>query len=209
MIRIFVVDDHPIVRGGIISLLQQQPDMQVIGQSGDGLDGLEGVEAARPDVVVLDLMLPGLSGFEVARRVAAGTSGARVLVLTFHSNEAYAAAALSGGASGFVQKDAEPAEILRAVRAVADGRRHFLPKLAESRGSPFARDPWETLSDREREVVQLVAEGLCHADTGLRLGISARTVEVHRGNAMRKLHLESPVELVRFLLRRGILAAEG
>ena len=208
MIRVLVVDDHPIVRSGIIALLRQQSDIEVVGECGDGLDALAAVDAVRPDVVMLDLMLPGLAGIEVARRVACGASGTRVLILTFHANEAYATAALGGGATGFVQKDAEPAEIMRAVRAVAAGRRHFPPHLAEARGSPHARDPWTTLSDREREVAQLVAEGLAHADVGVRLGISARTVEVHRGNAMRKLHLDSAVGLVRFLLRRGILSLD-
>ncbi len=141
MIRVLVVDDHPIVRNGIIALLRLQADIEVAGECGDGLDALALVDAVRPDVVMLDLMLPGLAGIEVARRVACGTSGARVLILTFHANEAYATAALGGGASGFVQKDADPAEILRAVRAVAAGRRHFPPHLAESRGSPLARDP--------------------------------------------------------------------
>lgn len=205
-IRVLIADDHPIVRAGIVALLAGEPDVSIVGQTGDGLDALELVAALVPDVLLLDLMLPGLSGLEVARRVAASGSSTRILVLTLHANEAYAAQVLADGASGFVLKDAEPTEILRALRTVGRGGRHFPARLAEQRGSDVARDPWTTLTDREREVAQLVAEGLSSADAGTRLGISSRTVEVHRGNVLRKLHLSGATEIVRFLVRRGVLS---
>lgn len=206
MTRVVVADDHPIVRTGIVALLSEQPDFDVVGQCGDGLSTVQLVAELRPDVLVLDLMLPALSGFEVARRVARG--GTRVLVLSFHGNEAYAAEVLANGADAFVSKDAHPNEILRVLRRVAAGERHVPPRLAEAGPSGRARDPWSRLTDREREVVHLVGEGANHADVGLRLGISGRTVEVHRSNAMRKLGLESTTELVRFLIRRGLLGLD-
>jgi DNA-binding NarL/FixJ family response regulator len=207
MTRVVLVDDHPIVRTGIAALLSDEEDLEVVGQAHDGLQALELVAALHPDVLLLDLMLPGLSGIEVNRRVVTGFPGTKVLVLTLHANEAYAAQVLSDGATGFVLKDAEPAEILLAVRDVAAGRAHYPARMRDARWGANAVDPWSTLSDREREVAQLCAEGLSHVDAGLRLGISPRTVEVHRGNAMRKLQLEGTAELVRYLMRRGILSA--
>ena len=209
MIRVVLADDHPIVRTGIAALLASEPDVEIVGQTGDGIEAVELVEQLGPDVLVLDLMLPGLAGMEVARRVAARWPATKVLVLTLHANEEYAERVLADGAMGLVLKDVHPSRILEAFRAVAAGQRHVPLHLLERRGATEARDPWSTLSDREREVIQLVAEGLAHADVGLRLGISARTVEVHRGNAMRKLRLSGAAELVRFLVRRGILSTDG
>ena len=206
--RVVIADDHPIVRTGIAALLAEQPDIEVVGQTGDGLEALELLRALAPDVLVLDLMMPGLSGLEVARRAAAASPATRVLVVTLHANDAYATRVLADGAMGFVLKDAHPDEILRALRTVATGGRHVPPRLRETRASGVARDPWDTLTDREREVAQLVAEGLSYADVGLRLGISSRTVEVHRGNVGRKLRISSTADLIRFLVRQGIVSAD-
>lgn len=199
--RLLLVDDHPVVRAGFAALLGDEPDLVVVGQTGDGLEALELVDQLAPDLVVLDLMLPGLSGLEVNRRIAGRT---RVLVLTLHANEAYATQVLADGAAGFVLKDAHPTEIVRAVRRIRAGERH-VPLLLGRGREP--EDPWSLLTAREKEVAQLVGEGRSHADIGERLGISKRTVEVHRGNAMRKLRLSGAPELVRFLVRRGILSS--
>jgi DNA-binding NarL/FixJ family response regulator len=201
-VRVVVADDHPIVRTGLVALLADQPDLEVVGQTGDGLEAVDLVERLAPDLLVVDLMLPGLSGIEVNQRVASKT---RVLVLTLHANEAYAARVHADGAAGFVLKDAHPNEILRAVREVCAGRRHFPPSVLE-RGSDTANDPWDGLTDREKEVAQLTCEGRTAADVATRLGISARTVEVHRANVQRKLRVHNVAELVRYLVRRGILA---
>lgn len=200
--RVLLVDDHPVVRAGIAALLCDEPDMEVVGQTGDGLDAIALVDALSPDVVVLDLMIAGLPGLEVNRRISGRT---RVLVLTLHANEAYAAQVLADGAAGFVLKDAHPNEILRAVRTIRGGGVHR--PLSLGRG-PEPEDPWDALTAREKEVAQLVAEGHPYADVGVRLGISPRTVEVHRGNAMRKLRLRGTAELVRYLVRRGVLSAD-
>lgn len=207
MTRIVLVDDHPIVRSGIAGLLASTPDLHLIGQTHDGLDALDLVATLRPDVLLVDLMIPGLSGFEVNRRVATDYPATRVLILTLHANEAYATQVLADGAAGLVLKDAEPGAIVRAVREVAAGRRAFPARMAESHGSSEVVDPWSLLTTREREVVQLCAEGFTHNDAGLRLKISPRTVDIHRGNAMRKLRLNGTAELVRYLVRRGILSA--
>ena len=205
MTRIVLADDHPIVRTGIAALLAEEDDLEVVGQASDGLEALALVEALRPDVLVLDLMLPGLSGLEVNRRVARAFPETRVCVLTLHSNEDYAVTVLEDGAMGYMLKDAQPAAILAAVRDVAAGRRHFSRRLGDARRGERAVDPWTTLTAREREVTQLVAEGNSHAEAGARLGISPRTVEVHRANAMKKLQLERPADLLRYLMRRGTL----
>ena len=207
MTRIVLVDDHPIVRAGIVALLATTEDLEVVGQTHDGLEALALVAALRPDVLLLDLMIPGLSGFEVNRRITASFSQTRVLVFTLHANDAYAVQVLSDGAAGLVLKDAESAAILRAFREVAAGRRFFPPRLAELQGATEVIDPWSLLTTREREVAQLCAEGLAHADVAERLVISRRTVDIHRGNAMRKLRLSGTAELVRYLVRRGILSA--
>jgi len=208
MTRVLLVDDHPVVRRGLAAMLTAQPDLEVVGECADGLDALEKVAELEPDLVVLDLMLPGLSGHEVARRIASERPAVRVLVLTLHAHEGHLARVLSSGAHGLVQKDAHPDALLRAIRKVLAGERHFPPRLAESRGSSTARDPWESLTDREREVALLSAEGLSYADIGGRLGISPRTAEVHRGNVLRKLHLSGTAELVRFVVRRGLSSAD-
>lgn len=207
MIRVAIVDDHPVVRAGVAAVLAAAVDIELVGEAGDGLDALDLIESRRPDVVVLDLMLPGLSGLEVTRRLAEQNAPTRVVVLTFHADDGVSVAALRAGARGLVLKTAVSTELVRAIRVVAAGGHAIPPRLAAARGSSVPLDPWDSLTAREREVMMLVTEGLQNADVGVRLGISVRTVEVHRSAGFRKLHVNGTAELVRLLVRRGLISA--
>ena len=208
MIRVAIVDDHAIVREGVRAILAGQPDMQVVGEAGDGAAAWELVQTLAPDVLVLDLGLHGLSGFGLVRAVVQEAPQTGVLVLSMHGR-AHALEALRCGARGYVAKEATTEDLVAGVRAVAEGRQYVSPTLA-ARGvaadaTATAPDPLETLTLREREVLRLAAEGLGNVEIGACLFISPRTVEIHRGRVMRKLGLQNVAELVHFALRRGVI----
>jgi two-component system, NarL family, response regulator NreC len=216
-IRILLADDHRIVREGFRALLEAEPDFQIVAETGDGLDAVRLVEQHKPQVLVLDLMMPGLNGLEVARQVSQRAPRTRIVVLSMHANEAYVLEALKNGASAYVLKDASAAELVRGVREANAGRRYLSPPLSEPAIDSYIQrartsdslDLYDTLTNREREVLQLAAEGHTNVEIANRLFISPRTVETHRSNAMHKLGLRSQTELVRFALQRGILPLEG
>jgi two-component system response regulator NreC len=214
--RIVLADDHQVVREGFKALLQAQPDFEIIGETGDGLDAVRLVEQRKPHVLVADLMMPGLNGLEVARQVAQRSPRTRVVVLSMHAHEGYVLEALKNGACAYVIKDASAADLVRAIREALAGRRYLSPPLSEpsiedyvqcARGSDTL-DLYDTLTNREREVLHLAAEGHTNVEIGNRLFISPRTVESHRANVMRKLRLRSQTDLVRYALQRGILSME-
>lgn len=211
-ISVLLADDHQIVREGLRSLLAGDSEFSVVGEASDGPEALALAAQTQPDVLVLDLMMPGLHGLEVIRRLRQSAPQTRVVVLSMHANEAYVLEALRHGAAGYLLKDSSMAELTEAVRAAAGGRRYLGAPLTQqaieayierSRTKPV--DPYETLTDREREVLQLTAEGRSAAEIAEQLGISPRTVEVHRGNLMRKLGLRNQNEVVRYALRRGLV----
>ena len=213
---IVLADDHPIVRLGLRSVLEAEPDLQVIGEAGDGLATMSLVERLRPQVLVLDLMMPGLSGLEVARQARQRAPETRVIVLSMHANEAYVLEALRHGAAAYVLKETSSTELVQAVRAVVAGRRYLSRPLSERALEAYAQraeatplDLYETLTTREREVLHLAAEGCNNSEIATRLSISPRTAETHRSNLMRKLGLQSQTELVRYALRRGIIPLEN
>lgn len=212
---IVLADDHPVVRQGLRVLLEAEPDFAIVGEAADGLEVAPLVERLKPNVLVLDLMLPGLNGLEVTRQVHQRTPQTRVIILSMYGNEAYVLEALRKGAAGYVLKAASGAELVRGVREVLAGRRYLSPPLSDSaveayveRAKTAPLDAYETLTTREREVLHLAAEGRSNTEVAARLGISARTAETHRANLMRKLGLHSQTELVRYALRRGILPPE-
>jgi len=215
--RILLADDHRVVREGFRALLQSEPDFEIVGETGDGLEAVRLVEQQKPHVLVVDLMMPGLNGLEVARQVTQRSPRTRIVVLSMHANEAYVLEALKNGASAYVLKDASAAELVRAVREALAGRRYLSPPLSEPAIDSYIErakssdslDLYDTLTNREREVLQLAAEGHTNGEIGSRLFISPRTVETHRANVMRKLGLRSQTELVRYALQRGILPLEG
>ncbi len=196
-------------------ILEAEADLSIVGETGDGLEAVRLVERLQPDVLVLDLMLPGLSGLEVIRIVRQRTSRTRVVVFSMHGDKAFIAAALKNGAIGYLLKGCEEQILVLAVREAAAGRRFLSPPVTEraidayieqARAAPF--DPHETLTRREREVLQLAAEGSTSAEIAARLHISQRTVENHRANLMRKLGLKNASELVRYAVRRGLIPLE-
>jgi two-component system, NarL family, response regulator NreC len=213
---IVLADDHPLVRQGLRTLLQAEPEFRLIGEAGDGLEATRLVEDLKPNVLVLDLMMPGIKGLEVIRQVTKHSPQTRVVVLSMYANEAYVMEALRNGAAGYVLKESNLVELVEAVRAVARGRRYLSPPLSEraieeytqkAKGAPL--DRYEALTTREREVLHLAAEGHTNAEIGKRLFISPRTVEVHRANLMRKLELHSHTDLIRYALKRGIIPPEA
>jgi DNA-binding NarL/FixJ family response regulator len=197
------------------TLLESEPDFSIVGESGDGLETVRSVERVQPDVLVLDLMMPGLSGLEILRIVRQRSPRTRVLVLSMYKNTAFIAEALKNGATGYVLKGCTEENILRAVRDTAEGRRFLSPPVTDiaidayiekARSGPF--DPHETLTARELEVLQMVAEGRTSTEIAARLHLSQRTVENHRANLMRKLALQNNSELVRYAVRHGLIPLE-
>ena len=216
MITIVLADDHNVVRQGLRALLEAETDLSVIGEAYDGLEALRLVDQLNPNVLVLDLMMPGLNGLEVARQLNKHPVHPRIVVLSMYSNEAYVLEALGNGASAYVLKDSSSVDLVHAVREVAAGRRYLSPPLSDraievyqEKAKAASLDKHETLTTREREVLQLAAEGHTSTEIAARLGISSRTAEVHKSHLMHKLGLHTQADLIRYALRRGIIPMEN
>jgi DNA-binding NarL/FixJ family response regulator len=215
VVTIVLADDHPIVRHGLRTLLEAEPDFAVVGEVSEGAKVMETVARLAPRVLVLDVMIPDMSGLEVARQVSQQAPHTRVLILSMYRNEAYVLEALRNGAVGYVLKSAGAEILVEAVRVVAGGRRYLCPSLSERAIEVYVQkaetaplDVYETLTLREREVLCLVAAGYKNAEVAEKLSISVRTVEVHRTRLMQKLDLRTQADLIRFALRRGLLPQE-
>lgn len=213
MTTIVLADDHNLVREGLKRLLADEKTFKLIGEAKDGVEAVEMVEELHPAILLLDLMLPRLHGLEVIRQVRK-TSRCRVIVVSMYSDEPYVAEAFRNGAMGYVLKDATGAELLRAIRSVEAGTRFISPSIADmalnvclKKGGGAAADVYQTLTAREREVLQLAAEGRNATQIARDLFISPRTVETHRANVMKKLALRSQTDLVRFAIRKKIINA--
>lgn len=209
---IVLADDHHVVRQGLRGLLEAEPDFSIAGEAADGLQAVDLVDRVKPDVLVIDVMMPGLSGLEVTRQVRQRSPRTHIVILSMYSNEAYVLEALRNGAAAYVLKDSSAADLVHAVREVVAGRRYLSPPLSERAIETYAEkakstslDPHETLTTRERQVLHLAAEGYTNTEIGDRLSISPRTVETHRANLMRKLGLQSQTNLIRYALQRGII----
>ncbi len=213
-VSLMIVDDHQVVREGLRALLERDPDFSVVGEAGTGLKVADLVDRLRPNVLLLDLMLPGLNGLEVIRQVRQRTPATRVLILSMHPDEAYVTEALRHGAAGYCLKTAKAEEVIAAVRAVAAGKHYLSPPLSDRLIEAYVQqanpptDAYEALTTREREVLHLAAEGHANTEIAARLGISPRTVETHRANLMRKLDLQGHADLVRYAIRRGLVSPE-
>ena len=215
MTTIVLADDHHIVRQGLRALLEVETDLQVIGEAGDGLEAVRNVETLNPSVLVLDLMMPGLNGLDVLKQIKRRAPQTHIVILSMYANEAYVVEAFSNGASGYVLKDSSSADLVQAVREAAAGRNYLSPPLSDraieayqEKAKDATLDRYETLTSREREVLHLAAEGRTNHEIATRLGISSRTAETHRSNLMHKLDLHTQADLIRFALRRGIIAIE-
>ncbi len=214
-IRILIADDHALVRAGLRALLVPQPDLEVVGEAADGVTVVEQCRRLAPDVVLMDLSMPGRRGISAIKDLHDTCPGAKVLVVTMHEDETFARQALLAGASGYVLKQSLAAELLSAIRAVHQGQTHLTPKLAavlatseEEPGSPrHGPAALESLTSREREVVTLVALGHTNIEISQRLHISDKTVESHRKNIAIKLGLRTRADLVRLAIEHGLIGA--
>jgi DNA-binding NarL/FixJ family response regulator len=211
---ILLADDHTLVRQGIRRILEEQPDWQVVAETGNGLDAVKLASDLQPDVVILDIGMPQLNGLEAARQIAKKLPAARVLILSMHADEVHITKAIEAGAVGYLVKDSADTELVKAVTATAEGKSYFSPAAAavlldEYRRSLARRDVtdrYELLSDREREVLQLMAEGHSTKSIAAVLGISPATVETHRSHVFEKLDLHSIAEAVLYAVRRGLIS---
>ena len=204
-IRVLLADDHAILRAGLRMLLDAQPDMAVVAEAADGEEAVRRATRTRPDVAIVDLTMPGLSGVETQERLRREVPATRLLVLTMHDDPGYARLALGAGAAGHVVKDAEGADLLAAIRAVHRGRT-FVRVGVERRGQAGAGEsPSPTLSPRERQVLELLARGHTNREVAAQLSLSVKTVETHRARLSDKLALQSRADIVRFAIDLGIL----
>ena len=212
---IVLADDHTMIRHGLRSLLEAEADFSIVGEAADGLEVLELVQRIRPDILVLDLIMPGLNGLEVVRRISKESPKTRVVILSMHANESWVLEALRNGAAAYVLKDSTAADLVNAVRLVTNGGRYLSPPISEraietyiQRSEPSPLDSYGTLTKREREVLHLVVEGHGNTAIATRLSITPRTAETHRTNLMRKLGLRGQTALIRYAIQRGILPME-
>lgn len=217
-IRVLLADDHAIVRAGLRMILAAEPDMSIVGETADGEGALRMTEEIHPDVVVMDISMPGMNGLDGVRRVKESVPDTQVVVLTMHEDQRYFFQALEAGASGYVIKGAAPIELLTAIRAVRRGQAYFCPSLAKQMlndylrradaGSEKEKDALGKLSDREKEVLKYIAEGKTGREIAAILYLSPNTVERHRANIMDKLGLHNRAELIKFAIRKGLVSLE-
>jgi DNA-binding NarL/FixJ family response regulator len=214
-VNILLVDDHQMMREGLRAVLEQEPDLHVAGEAADGRAALEACDRLQPDVVVMDVGMPGLDGIEATRQLQSRAPRARVVALSMNADRRYVQAMLSAGAWAYLVKSAASDELIRALRAVSHGEKYVSPAVAGAAvdalggGSAAVRaDPRGQLSPREREVLQLIAEGLTSKEIAMRLRVAVSTIETHRKQIMAKLDLRSVAELTKFAIRAGLTSLE-
>ena len=208
MIRILLVDDHAVVRQGFRMILGAQPDMEIVGEAGNGREAISQAAELQPDVVVMDVAMPELNGIEATRRIAESSPRVRVLALSMHKDSVYVREILRAGAKGYLLKESIDVDLLTAVRAVAKGDGYLSPAVSDAVLTDYRKhvtDPLDLLSSREREVLQLIAVGKTNKEIAGALNLSVYTVDAHRGRIMDKLNLHSAGELVRFAVRKGLI----
>ncbi len=213
-VRILLADDHTVMRNGLRLLLERQPNLQVVGEAADGRQAVALSESANPDVVIMDIGMPNLNGIEAARQIVNRNPRTAIAILSMHSDESYVIRALKAGARAYLLKDSAEADLLAAVRALTEGKSFFSPAISkilvedymrqlESRG---VEDTYELLTNREREILQLLAEGRTNKVVANMLNLSLYTVETHRTHILQKLNLHSVPELILYAVRKGIIA---
>lgn len=211
-VKIILADDHPIVRQGMRSLLDLQSDMVVVAEASDGLEAVHLTDKFKPDILVLDLMMPNLNGLEALRQIRATNPRTRIIVLSMHSADEYVINAMKNGASGYIMKETGPSELIQAIQQVLEGEIYLSPVLSARQNAIFIEradkgvtDPYDLLTRREAEILQMTAEGQSSSAIAEKLSISPRTVEIHRAKLMKKLSLRNQAEIIRYALQRGIL----
>ena len=212
--RVVLVDDHVLIRAGLRALLHSLPNIEVIGEASDGHEAIEVIARQQPDVVIMDIGMPGLNGVDSTRRIVKQSPGTRVIILSMHANEEYVGRALEAGALGYVLKGAEPAELELVLKAVMRGETYLSPSIAKHLVQDYLshrKDKTPSLPDltaRQREVLQLVAEGCSTKDVANRLKLSVKTVDTHRSELMHRLDIHDVAGLVRYAIRTGLVSTE-
>jgi two-component system, NarL family, response regulator NreC len=212
-IRILLADDHTVVRDGLRALLEREPDMTIVAEAADGRESVQLAQEQSPDVVVMDLGMPNMNGIEATRRILAGNPHIAVVILSMHQDESYILGSLQAGAKGYLLKDSLRKELIDAIRAVAEGRSFFTRKVSRILKEDYMLqlqqrglgDTYDLLTDREREILQLIAEGRTNKEVANLLNIGVTTVETHRTHILQKLDLHSIPELILYAVRKGII----
>jgi DNA-binding NarL/FixJ family response regulator len=212
-LRIVLADDHTVVRNGLRLILERQPTFQVVGEASDGREVVELAETERPDVVVMDIGMPNLNGIEAARRILLSRPQTAVAILSMHADEGYVVRSLKAGVRAYLLKDSAEADLIAAIRAISEGKSFFSPAIAKILKEDYMRqiedqdveDSYDLLTPREREVLQLVAEGKTNKEVANLLNLSLFTVETHRAHILQKLNLHSVPELILYAVRKGII----
>jgi DNA-binding NarL/FixJ family response regulator len=213
-IRVLLADDHKLIRAGLRLVVDQQPDLSVVGEADDGRQAVELAKSLKPDVVVMDIGMPNLNGIEAARQIREIRPDAAVVMLSMHSDEGYVLRALGAGARAYLPKDSATTDLVQAIRAVVEGKSFFSPAVSKVLLQDYMRklqrsgaeDSYDLLSPREREVLQLVAEGKSNKEVASLLNLSVYTVETHRAKIMQKLNLKGVPELILYAVRKGIIS---
>jgi DNA-binding NarL/FixJ family response regulator len=208
MIRVLLADDHAMVRKGFRLILENQPDIEIVGEAGNGREAIELADETHPDVIVMDVAMPELNGIEATRRLSSSSPRTRVLALSVHKDSVYVREILRAGARGYLLKDSIDSDLVNAVRAVARGDGYLSPAVSDAVLTDYRRhvtDPLDLLTSREREVLQMIAEGKTNKEIAKALNLSIYTIDAHRGKIMEKLNLHSTGDLVRFAVRNGLV----
>jgi two-component system, NarL family, response regulator NreC len=213
-LRIVLGDDHTLLRQGLRKILEERRDWEVVAEAGDGRDAVRQIVAMRPDVAILDIGMPLLNGIDATRQVVRRLPECRILILSMHANEAYIIQALKAGAKGYMLKDSADTDLIRGVASVAAGKSFFSPAVAKVMLDDYVRhledkgivDRYDSLSEREREIFQLVAEGRSNKEVAELLSVSPATVETHRAHILQKLDVHNTAELVLYAVRRGVIS---
>ncbi len=212
-IRILIVDDHAIMRDGIRALLSLHGDIEIVGEASDGREAIEKVAELMPDVVIMDIGMPGMDGLEATRRIIKKLPKTRVLVLTQHNNREYILSAIKAGATGYVPKRALGSELVSAIRTVQKGESFLYPSAAAALIEDYLHqadeEPYDRLTDREREVLKLIAEGHTSREIAAMLYISLKTVLGHRTKIMEKLNIHNRTELIKYAMRKGLVSLDA
>ncbi len=211
-LRVFITDDHTILREGVRLILARLPGIEVVGESGDGLDALQQIEKLKPDLTILDISLPSLSGVELARKLRKYVPDMKILVLSRHDSPEYVEQLVKLGIHGYVLKEEAGSDLIKAVEVIQKGQTYLSPRITSQLVTGFdtprsGKDPFQILSNREREILKLVAEGKSNVKIGKELLISPRTVKVHRANIMKKLNVHKVADLVKYAIKAGIVEA--
>jgi two-component system response regulator NreC len=213
-IRILLADDHTVMRRGLRLLLESQPGFSVVAEASDGREAVERAESSQPDVAVLDIAMPNLSGIEAAQRISSTSPQVAIVILSMHSDEGYVLRALKSGVKGYVLKDSAEGDLMEAIKAVHQGKTFFSPEISKMLVEDYVReirnrgteDSYDLLTSREREILQLLAERKSNKDIAAALNLSPYTVETHRRNLQEKLHLHSFAELILYAVRKGLIS---